>query len=206
MAAAARRARVQPGDQDRLRLHGMSHDGAVRCSLGAASLAARRRTRSLAHVRDRRLRGDLIDLTESNPTRGRAPLPDRRACARRSRAPIRRRLRARAAGAAGGARRGRRRIRARRRRRRSRRASCITASSSESCSFLFKLLCDPGDAVLVPEPSYPLYDYLAHLDGVVPVRYRLAFDGSLAHRLRERRARRSRRAGRAARGRAPSSS
>jgi aspartate/methionine/tyrosine aminotransferase len=54
----------------------------------------------------------------------------------------------------------------------------ITASSSESCSFLFKLLCDPGDAVLVPEPSYPLYDYLAHLDGVVPVRYRLAFDGS----------------------------
>ena len=32
--------------------------------------------------------------------------------------------------------------------------------------------------MLIPEPSYPLYDYLAHLDGVVPVRYRLAFDGS----------------------------
>ena len=53
----------------------------------------------------------------------------------------------------------------------------LTASSSESCSFLFKLLCDPGDAVLVPEPSYPLYDYLVRLEGAVPVAYRLTFDG-----------------------------
>ncbi len=53
----------------------------------------------------------------------------------------------------------------------------ITASSSESCSFLFKLLCDPGDAVLIPEPSYPLHDYLVRLEGVVPIGYRLAFDG-----------------------------
>jgi aspartate/methionine/tyrosine aminotransferase len=53
----------------------------------------------------------------------------------------------------------------------------LTASSSESYGFLFKLLCDPGDAVLVPEPSYPLFDYLARLDAVRPVGYRLAYHG-----------------------------
>jgi len=53
----------------------------------------------------------------------------------------------------------------------------LTASSSESYSFLFKLCCDPGDAVLVPEPSYPLFEYLARLEGLVPIGYRLAFDG-----------------------------
>jgi aspartate/methionine/tyrosine aminotransferase len=53
----------------------------------------------------------------------------------------------------------------------------LTASSSESYALLFKLLCDPGDAILVPEPSYPLFEYLAALEGVRPVGYRLAFDG-----------------------------
>jgi alanine-synthesizing transaminase len=53
----------------------------------------------------------------------------------------------------------------------------LTASSSESYGFLFKLCCDPGDAVLVPEPSYPLFEYLTRLEGVVPIGYRLAFDG-----------------------------
>jgi aspartate/methionine/tyrosine aminotransferase len=53
----------------------------------------------------------------------------------------------------------------------------LTASSSESYGFLFKLCCDPGDAVLVPEPSYPLFEYLSRLEGVVPIGYRLAFDG-----------------------------
>jgi aspartate/methionine/tyrosine aminotransferase len=42
----------------------------------------------------------------------------------------------------------------------------ITASSSESYGFLFKLLCDPGDSVLVPAPSYPLFEHLAALEGV----------------------------------------
>lgn len=42
----------------------------------------------------------------------------------------------------------------------------LTASSSESYAFLFKLLCDPGDAVLVPAPSYPLFEHLASLEGV----------------------------------------
>lgn len=49
----------------------------------------------------------------------------------------------------------------------------LTASSSESYGFLFKLLCDPGDAVLVPAPSYPLFDHLAALDGVHGVPYPL---------------------------------
>ena len=51
----------------------------------------------------------------------------------------------------------------------------LTASSSESYAYLFKLLCDPGDAVLVPTPSYPLFDYLARLEGVVPIPYRLGY-------------------------------
>jgi hypothetical protein len=54
----------------------------------------------------------------------------------------------------------------------------LTASSSESYGLLFKLLCDPGDVVLVPAPSYPLFDLLARLEGVVPRPYRLAFDGA----------------------------
>jgi aspartate/methionine/tyrosine aminotransferase len=42
----------------------------------------------------------------------------------------------------------------------------LTASTSEAYSWLFKLLCDPGDEVLVPSPSYPLFDWLARLEGV----------------------------------------
>jgi len=53
----------------------------------------------------------------------------------------------------------------------------LTASTSEAYSFLFKLLCDPGDAVLVPSPSYPLFDHLARLDAVQCVPYDLEPDG-----------------------------
>jgi hypothetical protein len=49
----------------------------------------------------------------------------------------------------------------------------LTASSSESYGFLFKLLCDAGDAVLVPTPSYPLFEHLASLDCVKVVRFAL---------------------------------
>ena len=42
----------------------------------------------------------------------------------------------------------------------------LTTSTSEVYSFLFRLLCDPGDAVLVAQPSYPLFDFLADLDDV----------------------------------------
>ena len=53
----------------------------------------------------------------------------------------------------------------------------LTASSSESYALLFKLLGSPGQVVLVPEPSYPLFDYLANLEGLSSRPYRLAFDG-----------------------------
>lgn len=52
----------------------------------------------------------------------------------------------------------------------------LTASTSEAYSFLFKLLCDPGDAVLVPSPSYPLFDHLARLDAVESLTYGLDSD------------------------------
>jgi alanine-synthesizing transaminase len=42
----------------------------------------------------------------------------------------------------------------------------LTTSTSEAYSFLFKLLCDPGCEVLAPQPSYPLFDFLAVLDDV----------------------------------------
>ena len=42
----------------------------------------------------------------------------------------------------------------------------LTASTSEAYGYLFKLLCDPGDEVLVPSPSYPLFHWLAALEGV----------------------------------------
>jgi len=45
----------------------------------------------------------------------------------------------------------------------------LTASTSEAYSWLFKLLCDPGDEVLVPSPSYPLFQWLAALEGVAAV-------------------------------------
>lgn len=54
----------------------------------------------------------------------------------------------------------------------------LTASTSEAYAFLFKLLCDPGDSVLVPAPSYPLFEHLAELEGVRALPYRLAYDGA----------------------------
>jgi alanine-synthesizing transaminase len=53
----------------------------------------------------------------------------------------------------------------------------LTASSSEAYAFLFKLLCDPGDTVLVPRPSYPLFEYLAGLESVAVLPYPLRYDG-----------------------------
>jgi aspartate/methionine/tyrosine aminotransferase len=54
----------------------------------------------------------------------------------------------------------------------------LTSSTSEAYSFVFKLLCDPGDEVLVPTPSYPLLDFLLALDAVKLVPYPLRFDGA----------------------------
>jgi alanine-synthesizing transaminase len=54
----------------------------------------------------------------------------------------------------------------------------LTSSTSEAYSLLFKLLCDAsGDAVLVPAPSYPLFDHLTRLDGVRAIQYPLEYHG-----------------------------
>jgi aspartate/methionine/tyrosine aminotransferase len=52
----------------------------------------------------------------------------------------------------------------------------LTASTSEAYSFLFRLLCDHGDEVLIAQPSYPLFDFLADLDDVQLVPYPLFYD------------------------------
>jgi aspartate/methionine/tyrosine aminotransferase len=53
----------------------------------------------------------------------------------------------------------------------------LTASTSEAYAFLFKLLCNPGDEILIPTPTYPLFDSLAELEHVKLVRYPLRLDG-----------------------------
>jgi aspartate/methionine/tyrosine aminotransferase len=52
----------------------------------------------------------------------------------------------------------------------------LTTSTSEAYSFVFRLLCNPGDEVLVPTPSYPLFDFLADLQDVKLLRYPLIYD------------------------------
>jgi alanine-synthesizing transaminase len=54
----------------------------------------------------------------------------------------------------------------------------LTASTSEAYSFLFKLLCDPGDQVLVPVPSYPLFEHLTRLELVEIRPYPLEYHGT----------------------------
>lgn len=106
---------------------------------------------------ERRRRGELLDLTETNPTRAGLPYPHdelAEALARGARASYdpdpRGLLSAREALAA--------------------ELRCdaddllLTASTSEAYSFLFKLLTDPGDAVLTATPSYPLLEHLASLE------------------------------------------
>jgi alanine-synthesizing transaminase len=108
-------------------------------------------------TRERRNRGELLDLTASNPTRAGIDYPlDELAdgLARAARAPYdpdpRGILSAREALAEN--------------------LRChpddliLTASTSEAYSFLFKLLTDPGDAVLTPTPSYPLLEHLASME------------------------------------------
>lgn len=54
----------------------------------------------------------------------------------------------------------------------------LTASTSEAYALLFKVFCDPGDVVLVPRPSYPLFEHLTRLEGVIPVAYSLEYHGT----------------------------
>ena len=54
----------------------------------------------------------------------------------------------------------------------------LTASTSEAYAYLFKLLADPGDEVLIPRPSYPLFEFLARLESVAVRLYSLRYDGA----------------------------
>jgi alanine-synthesizing transaminase len=119
--------------------------------------------------------GEILDLTESNPTRAGFAYPpgvvealaDRRSLLYEP-AP----LGAPAARAAVAAWYGRRGIQV------DAGGILLTASTSEGYSYLFKLLADPGDEVLVPRPSYPLFEFLATLESVRVVQYPLVYHGS----------------------------
>lgn len=52
----------------------------------------------------------------------------------------------------------------------------LTTGTSEGYSFVFRLLCNPGDELLVPKPSYPLFEFLADLQDVKLVPYPLIYD------------------------------
>ena len=54
----------------------------------------------------------------------------------------------------------------------------LLSSTSQAYSWLMKLLCDPGDAILEPRPGYPLIESIAGLEYVRTIPYRLAYDGS----------------------------
>ena len=53
----------------------------------------------------------------------------------------------------------------------------LTATTSEAYASLIKLFCDPGDQILIPEPSYPLLPMLARFEGVVASPYSFRYDG-----------------------------
>jgi alanine-synthesizing transaminase len=57
----------------------------------------------------------------------------------------------------------------------------LTTSTSEGYSWIFRLLCDPGDEVLIAQPSYPLFDLLATMDDVKLVPYALLYDPGGSH-------------------------
>jgi alanine-synthesizing transaminase len=52
----------------------------------------------------------------------------------------------------------------------------LTTSTSEAYSYVFRTLCDPEDELLIPEPSYPLFEFLADIQDVRLVRYPLVYD------------------------------
>ncbi|HUA57183.1 MAG TPA: pyridoxal phosphate-dependent aminotransferase [Verrucomicrobiae bacterium] len=54
----------------------------------------------------------------------------------------------------------------------------LTASTSEAYAYLFKLLADPGDDVLVPRPSYPLFEFLADMESLRIIQYPLGYHGA----------------------------
>ena len=141
-------------------------------------------SRALARLRARG--GDVIDLTESNPTRVGLAYPDGILGGLADPAglvydpqprgmPVAREAVARHLSAEG--------VEADPSR------IVLTAGTSEAYSRLFALLCDPGDEVLVPRPGYPLLDHLSRLDGITARPYPLAYHGAWeidGHELRRR--------------------
>ena len=53
----------------------------------------------------------------------------------------------------------------------------VTSSTSEAYSYLLKLLCNVGESIAVPKPSYPLLEYLSQINDVACRHYKLAYDG-----------------------------
>ena len=131
---------------------------------------------SLLIARQRSQGRRLLDLTQANPTHAGIPYPEdllaplahaRRAALRpvsrsasRRRAPPRPPISRGAASAVPPER------------------VFLSASTSEAYAFLFKLLADPGDEILVPRPGYPLFDFLATLESVEVHSYPLSYDGA----------------------------
>jgi len=122
----------------------------------------------------RRAGTPYVDLTESNPTRAGIPYPDDLLLPLSSPASLRYEPHplglpaAREAIAGDCARRG---VRIKPEQ------IVLSASTSETYAWLFKLLCDAGESVLVPRPSYPLFEHLTRLEGVRAASYRLEYHG-----------------------------
>lgn len=123
-----------------------------------------------------RARPDLIDLTESNPTR--VGLPSHADGIRRALAPPTILDYEPSPLGALGARKSVVDYYARRGLRTCAEGVLLVASTSEAYGHLFRLLADPGDEVLVPTPSYPLLQHLADLSDVRLVPYPLEYDGT----------------------------
>jgi aspartate/methionine/tyrosine aminotransferase len=119
--------------------------------------------------------GRIIDLTESNPTRAGFAYPDDLLAPLADRAALRYEpqpfgmMAARAAVADDYRRRG---VDVRPDR------IALTTSTSDAYSLLFKLLADAGDEVLVPRPSYPLFEHLTALDALIARPYDLEYHGA----------------------------
>ncbi len=135
-------------------------------------LPENRLSRALA---ERRAAGlPVLDLTQSNPTRAGFVYPDRICAALADPQGLiydphpAGSLRAREAVAAWYGRRGVSANPAR---------IVLAPGTSDAYAWLFKLLCDPGDEVLAPRPSYPLFEFLAGLESVRIVPYQLVYDG-----------------------------
>jgi alanine-synthesizing transaminase len=128
---------------------------------------------SRAREAKRQAGATILDLTESNPTRVALPYPDDLLLALADPGALRYEPLAR------GSKDARRAVaedHARRGLEVEPERLLLTTSTSEAYAFLFKLLCDPGDAVLVPHPGYPLFDFLAAVESVRVDAYPLEYD------------------------------